>query len=589
MTLSDRRRPAFTADLFVRVGLIWLVVAVIFVATKWSAILGLQLPDADDSLRLVQLRDLIAGQGWFDLTQYRVDPPHGLPMHWSRLVDAPLLLVYSALAPLLGATVAERITLVAVPLLTLFCALLLTGRLAWRMLGEQAIAYACLVMALATAVTGQMQPLRIDHHGWQIVFLLAALNGLAARSERTGGWVAGIALGLGMTISLELLPLAALLGGVLALRWLLDPRAKALCLYYIRTLAATSLIAFAVTRGFGDFAAYCDTLSPPYLAALAVTAGGLSLLGLAPPLPRPALALGMLVSAGAGIAALLSIAPQCSSGPFVMLDPLVQQFWYANIREGMPVWQQDLPAMLRLIVPPLFGLWAAAQLWQRSSGWLRRFWFEYLLIAAGTLLLALVVSRAAGFAAAVAAIPLSGLLREWHRTAQGIRRPAKRLAVLAATALVVMPDLPLLLAKAANPARAAPVHTAQFVCDIPAAAPALNRLAPATIFAPIDNGPMLLLTTAHKVVATAHHRAPLALHDVIAAFTADPTQAEALVRAHGARYVAICPGLAEAQIYRDAAPNGLMAKLSAGQAPAWLKPMPVPEASGLKLWEVLPR
>jgi hypothetical protein len=184
---------------------------------------------------------------------------------------------------------------------------------------------------------------------------------------------------------------------------------------------------------------------------------------------------------------------------------------------------------------------------------------------------------------------LSGLLREWHRKAQGIRRPAKRLAVLAATALVVRPDLPLLLAKAVNPARAAPVHTAQFVCDIPAAAPALTQLAPATIFAPIDNGPMLLLTTSHKVVATAHHRAPLALHDVIAAFTADPAQAEALVRAHGARYVAICPGLAEAQIYRDAAPNGLMAKLSAGQAPAWLKPVPLPETSGLKLWAVTKR
>ena len=589
MTLSDRRRPAFTADLLMRVGLIWLVVAVIFVATKWRAILGLQLPDADDSLRLVQLRDLIAGQTWFDLTQYRVDPPHGMPMHWSRLVDAPLLLVYWVLSPLFGATMAERITVVVVPLLTLFSALLLTGRLAWRLLGDQAIAYACLVMALATAVTGQMQPLRIDHHGWQIVCLLAALNGLVARNERTGGRVAGIALALGMTISLELLPIAALLGGVLGLRWLIDPKAKSLCLHYLRALAATALLAFAATRGLGDFAAYCDTLSPPYLAALVVMAGGLSVLGVAPTLPRPALALAMAACAGSVLAVLLSIAPQCSSGPFVMLDPLVQQFWYSNIREGMPVWQQDLPAMLRLIVPPLFGLYAAATLWQRSAGWLRRFWFEYLLIAAGALLLAMVVSRAAGFAAAVAAVPLGGLLREWHRKAQGIRRPARRLAVLAATALVVMPDLPLLLARAVDPARAAPVHTAQFVCDIPAAAPALNRLAPATLFAPIDNGPMLLLTTPHKVVATAHHRAPRALHDVIAAFTADPAKAEALIRAHGARYVAICPGLAEAQIYRDATPNGLMAKLSAGQALAWLKPVPLPEASGLKLWEVVPR
>ena len=35
---------------------------------------------------------------------------------------------------------------------------------------------------------------RIDHHGWQIVAVLAALNGLAARSEKTGGRLAGIAM-----------------------------------------------------------------------------------------------------------------------------------------------------------------------------------------------------------------------------------------------------------------------------------------------------------------------------------------------------------------------------------------------------------
>ena len=61
---------------------------------------------------------------------------------------------------------------------------------------------------------------------------------------------------------------------------------------------------------------------------------------------------------------------------------------------------------------------------------------------------------------------------------------------------------------------------------------------------------MLLLHSRHKVVATAHHRAPQALHDVIAAFTADPAKAEAIVRGRRARYVAICPGLAEAAIYR---------------------------------------
>jgi hypothetical protein len=432
-----------------------------------------------------------------------------------------------------------------------------------------------------------MQPLRIDHHGWQIVAVLAALNGLAARSERTGGRLAGIAMALGLTISLELLPIAALIGAVLALRWLLDRKSKALCLHYIRTLAVTALLAFGATRGLADLAPHCDTLSPAYLAALLTAASGLSLLGLAPPLPREATALTMAAIAAAAVAALLVLAPQCSNGPFVMLDPLVQQLWYANVREGMPVWRQEFGAALRLMVPPLVGLYAAVQLWLGNSGWLRRFWFEYALIMAGALALGLVVSRSAGFAAALGVVPLSWLLRSWIVRARTMRPGFKRIALLGAAVLVVMPDLPLLAARTLGPVVPMSTTSAQLVCDIPQAAPALRALPTATIFAPIDTGPMLLLHTRHKVVATAHHRSPQALHDVIAAFTADPATAEAIVRARGARYLAICPGLAEAQIYRDAAPRGLMAQLSAGQAPAWLRPIAMPKASGLLVWEVV--
>src|SRR5437763_9686188 len=47
----------------------------------------------DDAMRLVQIRDLLAGQNWFDLTQYRLNPPAGVPTHWSRLIDLPIALL----------------------------------------------------------------------------------------------------------------------------------------------------------------------------------------------------------------------------------------------------------------------------------------------------------------------------------------------------------------------------------------------------------------------------------------------------------------------------------------------------------------
>ncbi|TIR63053.1 MAG: GtrA family protein, partial [Mesorhizobium sp.] len=43
--------------------------------------------DNDSMLRLVEVRDLLAGQGWFDLHQYRMGLTGGFVMHWSRLVD----------------------------------------------------------------------------------------------------------------------------------------------------------------------------------------------------------------------------------------------------------------------------------------------------------------------------------------------------------------------------------------------------------------------------------------------------------------------------------------------------------------------
>ncbi|MBN8500092.1 MAG: hypothetical protein J0M19_02945 [Sphingomonadales bacterium] len=588
MTRVERRRPAFTADLVARVSLIWLFAAIIFVAARWQAIAGLQLPDADDTLRLVQLRDLVAGQAWFDLHQYRVNPPHGMLMHWSRLVDAPLLIVHSALAPILGPDMAERIAIVLVPLMTLYAALLLTGRLAWRMIGDAAIGPACIVLVLAGAVAGQMQPLRIDHHGWQIVCLLAAMNGLAARDAVTGGRIAGAALALGMTISLELLPLAALVGAVLALRWIADQQAKILCINYLQALTVIAGLAFVATRGLGDLGGHCDTLSLPYLAGLAVMALGLTALSLRQPVP-PSLLIGGFASC-AGVAAwtVLTLAPQCRGGPFAALDPLVQSLWYDNIREGMPIWRQDLGTMLRMLVPPLAGLAATAQLWRGNAGWLRRFWFEYLLISAGALALALMVSRAAGFANALAAVPLGWMLHGWYLRAKTLRRIDRRIGLLAAGALVLMPDLPLQAARLASPARSPAGPSAQTVCDISAAGPALAALSPRTLFAQIDIGPQLLLHTGHSVVATAHHRAPQALHDIIAAFTADPARAEQLIRAHGAGLVVICPDLPETMIYREAAPKGLMADLVGGKAPVWLRPLPSAGYSGLMVWEVVP-
>ena len=65
----------------------------------------------DDAMRLVEVNDLIGGQGWFDMFQHRMDPPGGTSMHWSRLIDAPLAGLILLLKPLLGMHDAQALTL----------------------------------------------------------------------------------------------------------------------------------------------------------------------------------------------------------------------------------------------------------------------------------------------------------------------------------------------------------------------------------------------------------------------------------------------------------------------------------------------
>ena len=112
--------PAIPLAMLRRVALVWLVVGAVQLIANAGAIAHMRFPDPDDSLRLVQVRDLLAGQGWFDLHAHRVDPlDGGVLMHWSRLVDLPIAAVIWTLRPLLGQADAELAALIAVPMVTL--------------------------------------------------------------------------------------------------------------------------------------------------------------------------------------------------------------------------------------------------------------------------------------------------------------------------------------------------------------------------------------------------------------------------------------------------------------------------------------
>ena len=95
-TESSRRLvPGSRAATISRVSTAILAALVMGLALTWPRLLAVWQTgaffDPDDAMRMVQVRDLMAGQGWFDLTAHRINPPQGLFLHWSRVVDVPLV------------------------------------------------------------------------------------------------------------------------------------------------------------------------------------------------------------------------------------------------------------------------------------------------------------------------------------------------------------------------------------------------------------------------------------------------------------------------------------------------------------------
>ena len=93
------------------------------------------------------------------------------------------------LTPMLGMALAEQATAAAVPIMTLGVALGFYAAAVRRMFGsiEALVAGGFIITILP--LMSQLLPMRIDHHGWQLVCFFAAVWGLSiARCDGSHPW-----------------------------------------------------------------------------------------------------------------------------------------------------------------------------------------------------------------------------------------------------------------------------------------------------------------------------------------------------------------------------------------------------------------
>ena len=141
--------------------------------------------DNDSLLRLVEVRDLIAGQGWFDLHQYRMGGDGGFLMHWSRLVDAPIAAIILLVTAITGSQAAgETAALIAWPFALYALALYLLLRIGRLVGGDEAIFPLFIIGGATLYYTGIFAPGAIDHHNVQLVLMLAMVLFLLRREYR---------------------------------------------------------------------------------------------------------------------------------------------------------------------------------------------------------------------------------------------------------------------------------------------------------------------------------------------------------------------------------------------------------------------
>lgn len=562
----------------------WAIAAAVLTLLSWSAIVHLRFPDPDDAMRLTEARDWLAGQSWWDVSQHRLWDGH-FAMHWSRLVDLPLALVMGVLDPIFGASVSMRIAVTVVPLATLFAVMALGAELTRRLCGFERAKLAVLLTPLSVPMLYQLRPLRVDHHGWQIACALLAVVALVGKPGLRSGAMIGVALAILLTISLEGLPVTAAIIGVALLAGVVDPSRRRQSLAAIWSLVALVLVLHIATRGPAMFNPACDAIAPVWIAALGVSALGATAAIL---VPRVSLIvrLGLLGITGvAALATLAAIDPLCLRGPFAGLDPLVRRFWYDNVSEGLPVWEQVPAWAVMTVAFPITGLIGGGLAWRGSAGADRGRWAMMLALAAATFALSLLVIRTGSTANAFALPGGAWLLHAMLTRARALGNPLPRIAATAAALLAATPGLTAgaMLHPAQGEAGPSTVPKARAAlvrppCDHGYEISDLKALPASRLFAPIDVTPELLATTPHTAIAGGYHRNLAALHRVIATYMADPETARRWVMESGANYVVGCPGTNETEMYKHFAPDGFWSKLERGEKFAWLTPVKIPNS-----------
>jgi hypothetical protein len=572
------------------VVLIWLLTGVVFLVLRWPSIQAYALPDTDDNLRMAQVHAWLGGQGWYDLRQYKLNPPGGFNIHWSRLVDLPIAAIETIVRPFFGTVIAQKTAAALAPMLPLgvmLGALALTAR---RLIAPGAFALAVGLALIPQDAMRMFMPLRVDHHGWQLAFLTITIAGLADAKRLRGGLTMGLSSAASLAIGLELMPFLVICGAAVVLRWVEQAQEAERMRGYGLALGGGTAVAYLLFASYDNAVARCDALTPVWLSAM-VAAGALCFALSWTRIGKWPVRLALAGFGGAVLAAGFALAwPQCLGRPEGISDELYR-LWFSNVREAKPITKQGWQTALTVAILPVIGVigsvWAV---WSARGTARFAAWVPVAMVSIVSALLLFWQMRA-GPAAQLMAVPGATALAwailprlAWHRL-MAVRTLGVIAAVFAVSGAGVILTLPYLDTEKPTE-RTTLINRANFRCPSLAALRPVAQLPATTIFTFVDLGPRLINVTHHRAVAGPYHRNGDAILDVHHAFGGSPADARAIMLRHGATLLMTCPNMSEATVHRARHPNGFYSRLAKGERFDWLEPVPMPSGSPLLVWRI---
>ncbi|CDX16112.1 conserved membrane hypothetical protein [Mesorhizobium sp. ORS 3324] len=553
--------------------------------------------DNDSLLQLVEVRDLIGGQGWFDLHQYRMGLEGGFVMHWSRLLDAPLALGILAMSGLTGSMpLAEQIMQVAWPALLFWLTLFFTVRAARAFGGAGAVVPAVVIGAAAYQFVGIYSPGSLDHHNVQLMLTMASLSLLLeAPASRWAALPSGMCAALTLAIGMESAPYAGAIGALVALLFLAGAiMEKRIAGDFGLGFAGLSAFAFMTTIPMSAWGqAQCDAFSLVHFVVAGIAGTGLAAIASIDALSRTRQArlMSLGVLAIALCAAVTGLFPQCLAAPYANLDPRLKELWLDNINEAQSLFTLIVhePARIaaRYATPFVAIVLMALRLgrgdWRRQD------------TIVGTLLaLAFLVGvwevRGSTFSIAFAVIPLSAWIARWRARAETASSIGVALR-LAAVWLVSVNPVWTGAAAATSVAFDKTAHAAgeadnDKACEKKATFALLAGLPDTGVLAVSNLGSPILAYTGHHALAGPYHRNVAGNLLALDALLGPAEGTRRIVEAHGIGLVAVCAGNFENSFLAKKSPQGFLAGLLRGSVPDWLEPIPQGKGSPLTLYRV---